>query len=124
MATWCRDDHKSHHEARAGRRWNRQALGLLQIDERASLDGDTMRFSPASVSLMGGSVPSSLQSTIDSRLTVQHSLSDLPGHLTPSSLKITDQGISVGLAAGPTQLDMGSSGEAAKAKCPSMNSKL
>jgi hypothetical protein len=97
----------------------------LQIDERASLGGDTGRFSPASVSLVGGgSAPSSLQSTIDSRLIVQHSLSGLPGHLTPSSLKITDQGIEVGLAAGPTQVEMGTSGEAATPKCLATKSKL
>jgi hypothetical protein len=84
--------------------------GFLQIDERASL--------------VGGSAPSSLQSTIYSRLTVQHSLSGLPGHLAPSSLKITDQGIEVGLAAGPTQLEMGTSGKAAKPKCLATKSKL
>jgi hypothetical protein len=93
--------------------------GFLQLDERASLDGDTVRFSPASVSIMGRAAPSSLQSTIDSRLTVQHSLSGLPDHLTPSSLKITDQGIQVSLAAGPTDLKTATNATA-KPKCPSM----
>jgi hypothetical protein len=98
--------------------------GLVQLDERASLDGDTVRFSPASVSIMGRPAPSSLQTKIDSRLTVQHSLSGLPEHLTPSSLTVTEQGIRVSLAAGPTHLDMGTPGGAAKPKCPAMKAKL
>jgi hypothetical protein len=95
--------------------------GFLQLDERASLDGDTVRFSPASVSIMGHSAPSSLQSTIDSRLTVQHSLSGLPDHLSPSSLKITNQGIEVSLAAGPTELKTDTNATT-KPKCSGMKS--
>jgi hypothetical protein len=95
--------------------------GFVQLDERASLDGDTVRFSPASVSIMGRSAPSSLQSTIDSRLTIQHTLSGLPDHLAPSSLKITNEGIEVSLAAGPTDLKTDTDATA-KPKCPAMKS--
>lgn len=97
--------------------------GFLQLDERASLDGDTVRFSPASVSIMGRSAPSSLQSTIDSRLTIQHALSGLPDHLAPSSLKVTNEGIEVSLAAGPTDLKTDADGTT-KPKCPAMKSQL
>ena len=95
--------------------------GFVQLDERASLDGDTVRFSPASVSIMGRSAPSSLQSTIDSRLTIQHTLSGLPDHLAPSSLKITNEGIEVSLAAGPTDLKTDTDATT-KPKCPAMKS--
>lgn len=72
---------------------------------------------------MGRAAPSSLQSTIDSRLTVQHSLSGLPDGLTPSSLKITNQGVKVSLAAGPTDLKAGTNATT-KPKCSSMKAKL
>ena len=78
--------------------------GLLQIEEKAQLHGDTIQLSPAGMSLHGQPVPDSLKGTIASHLTISRTLSGLPLNLTPRSLAITDTGLQVRFAAGPATL--------------------
>ena len=78
--------------------------GLLQIDEKAQLHGDTIQLSPAGMSLHGQPVPDGLQGTIASHLTISRTLSGLPLNLTPRSLAITGTGLQVRFAAGPATL--------------------
>lgn len=59
--------------------------GLLQIEEKAQLHGDTIQLSPAGMSLHGQPVPDSLKGTIASHLTISRTLSGLPLNLTPRS---------------------------------------
>lgn len=72
--------------------------GLLQIDEKAQLHGDTIQLSPAGMSLHGQPVPDGLQGTIASHLTISRTLSGLPLNLTPRSLAITGTGLQVRFA--------------------------
>lgn len=78
--------------------------GLLQIEEKAQLHGDTIQLSPAGMSLHGQPVPDSLKGTIASHLTISRTLSGLPLNLTPRSLAITGTGLQVRFAAGPATL--------------------
>ena len=78
--------------------------GLLQIDEKAQLHGDTIQLSPVGMSLHGQPVPDSLKGTIASHLTISRTLSGLPLNLTPRSLAITGTGLQVRFAAGPATL--------------------
>jgi hypothetical protein len=78
--------------------------GLLQVAEKVRLQGDTLTFSPASVSVLGRPASSSLQSTISGKLTIQRTLSALPLSLTPRSVAITSDGVQIRLAGGPTTL--------------------
>jgi len=78
--------------------------GLLQIEEKAQLHGDTIQLSPAGMSLHGQPVPDSLKGTIASHLIISRTLSGLPLNLTPRSLAITGTGLQVRFAAGPATL--------------------
>ena len=86
--------------------------GILQVDETAALNGDTLTFSPASMSLMGGAAPANLQATIDSKLTIRRQLSHLPLGLEPRSVAVTASGVQLHLTAGPATIGAGQQGQA------------
>jgi LmeA-like phospholipid-binding len=76
--------------------------GILQIQETARLTGNTLEFSPASVSLLGRPAPQAITDQITSKLTIRRQLTGLPLNLTPKSVAITSDGVQIGLKAGPT----------------------
>lgn len=76
--------------------------GLVQIQERASLNGHTLQLAPAAISVLGRAQAPTAQ--ITSKLTVRRSLAGLPLGLTPRSVSVTPSGLRLDLAAGPSRL--------------------
>jgi DUF2993 family protein len=86
--------------------------GVLQVEETAALQGDAIKFSPASMSLMGRAVPSNLQAAVNGKLTIRRQLSHLPLNLAPRSVAVTGNGVQIHLAAGPATISSGKQGPA------------
>jgi hypothetical protein len=76
--------------------------GLVQIQERTSLDGHTLQLAPAAISVLGR--PQAPTAQITSKLTVRRSLTGLPLSLTPRSVSVTPGGLKLDLTAGPSHL--------------------
>jgi hypothetical protein len=76
--------------------------GLVEIQERASLDGRTLQLTPAAISVLGRTLAPTGQ--ITSKLTVRRSLVGLPLSLNPRSVSVTAGGLTLGLAAGPSSI--------------------
>jgi hypothetical protein len=76
--------------------------GLVQIQERARLDGHTLRLAPAAISVLGRTLPPTAR--ITSKLTVSRSLTGLPLSLTPRAVSVSADGLRLDLAAGPSRL--------------------
>lgn len=89
--------------------------GLLQVAEKVRLQGDTLTFSPASMSVLGRPASPSLQRTISGKLTIQRTLSGLPLSLVPRSAAVTSDGVQIRLAGGPATLT--TSGTATAPRC-------
>ncbi len=86
--------------------------GILQMDETAALQGNAIKFSPASMSLMGRAVPSNRQASIDGKLTIRPRLSQLPLNLKPRSVAVTSSGVRIHLTARPATTSHGKQGPA------------
>jgi hypothetical protein len=81
------------------------SLGISQairVDEKASLNANTITLRPAAIALFGRSLPLTPQ-TAD-KLTIHRTLSRLPLGLTPTSLSVTGNGLQINLTSGPATL--------------------
>jgi LmeA-like phospholipid-binding len=76
--------------------------GILQIQETARLSGNTLEFSPASVSLLGRPAPQAIDDQITGKLTIRRQLTGLPLNLTPRSAAVTSDAVQIHLTAGST----------------------
>jgi hypothetical protein len=76
------------------------AAGAVRVDEHASLSGNAITLSPASVSLLGR--PLALTPQITHKLTIRRALPRLPLGLAPKSTSVTSGGLQINLYGGPT----------------------
>jgi hypothetical protein len=82
--------------------------GLVQIQERARLNGHTLQLAPAAISVLGRTLAPTAR--ITSKLTVRRSLISLPLSLTPQSVSVIAGGLKLDLAAGPSHLTHAAAG--------------
>lgn len=81
------------------------ALGpgeMVRFTEHVTLRGDRLSFRPQAASVLGQALPASMRRSVYRRLSYDRTLSDLPAGMTPRTIAFADDGISLGLAGGPS----------------------
>jgi hypothetical protein len=82
--------------------------GVLTVDERPMLDGDTLRFAPGNVLLNGQPAPASLVQTLTAKAAFAVPVPYLPMNLTARSVQVTGDGLVLTATGGSATFGRGS----------------